>query len=86
MVGYSIFKKIKPQYPNSTLISVNFELIDWEAIGETIPTMITLAYFTILSVNINISKLEASLDDHQINTDRELIVQGVSNLIAGTFQ
>ncbi|CAJ0906279.1 7306_t:CDS:2, partial [Entrophospora sp. SA101] len=64
----------------------DFELIDWEAIGETIPTMLTLVYFTILSVNINISKLEVSLDDHQINTDRELIIQGVSNLIAGTFQ
>ncbi|CAH1758882.1 7364_t:CDS:10 [Entrophospora sp. SA101] len=37
-------------------------------------------------VDINISKLETSLDDHQLNTDHELIVQRVSNLIAGTFQ
>ncbi|CAJ0833158.1 12414_t:CDS:10 [Entrophospora sp. SA101] len=59
---------------------------NWEAIIKTTPIMITLAYFTILSVNVNISKLEASLYDHQINTDRELIVQGVSNLIAGPFQ
>nr|CAG8445476.1 7215_t:CDS:2 [Entrophospora candida] len=59
---------------------------NWEAIIKTTPIMLTLAYFTILSVNVNISKLEASLYDHQLNTDRELIVQGVSNLIAGPFQ
>nr|CAG8503134.1 14475_t:CDS:2 [Entrophospora candida] len=64
-----------------------FKFIDWEAIGETIPTMLMLGYFTILNVNINISKLETSLDNHnQLNRDRELIVQGVSNLISGTFQ
>ncbi|CAH1769769.1 7236_t:CDS:2, partial [Entrophospora sp. SA101] len=68
----------------------DFGLINWEAIIKTIPTILTLAYFTILNVNINIGKLKVSLDDnHQLNTDCELIVQGVSNLIAGisgTFQ
>ncbi|CAJ0637143.1 12113_t:CDS:2 [Entrophospora sp. SA101] len=64
-----------------------FKFIDWEAIGETIPTMLMLGYFTILNVNINISKLQTSLDNHnQLNKGRELIVQGVSNLISGTFQ
>ncbi|CAJ0857008.1 6253_t:CDS:2 [Entrophospora sp. SA101] len=69
------------------MLSLKFKFIDWEAIGETIPTMLMLGYFTILNVNINISKLQTSLDNHnQLNKGRELIVQGVSNLISGTFQ
>ncbi|CAH1755855.1 7947_t:CDS:10 [Entrophospora sp. SA101] len=47
----------------------NFGLINWEIIIRTIPIMLVLAFFTILSVQINISKLELSFDDNQLNTD-----------------
>ncbi|CAH1769005.1 10150_t:CDS:10, partial [Entrophospora sp. SA101] len=59
------------------------KLIGWEAIGETISTMFTLTFFAMLSANVKISKLEVSIDDHKLNIDHELFVQGVSNLIAG---
>nr|CAG8436354.1 6994_t:CDS:10 [Entrophospora candida] len=47
----------------------NFGLINWGIIIRTIPIMLVLAFFTILSVQINISKLELSFDDNQLNTD-----------------
>ncbi|CAJ0859056.1 4394_t:CDS:2 [Entrophospora sp. SA101] len=62
-----------------------FRLISWEAIGKTISTMLILVFFMILSAHIKISKFEASIDDHKMDIDRELIVQGVSNLISGIF-
>ncbi|KAJ1736023.1 hypothetical protein LPJ72_001606 [Coemansia sp. Benny D160-2] len=77
----------KPFYYFYTL----FDLwnIDWHSVGLTVPTMFGLAFFSILHVPINVPALAVSTDADKIDTNRELLAHGVTNLLSGalgTFQ
>ncbi|KAJ2655594.1 hypothetical protein IWW48_005454 [Coemansia sp. RSA 1200] len=77
----------KPFYYFYTL----FDLwnIDWHSVGLTVPTMLGLAFFSILHVPINVPALAVSTDADKIDTNRELLAHGVTNLLSGalgTFQ
>ncbi|RKP06303.1 sulfate transporter family-domain-containing protein [Thamnocephalis sphaerospora] len=55
----------------------------WSALPATLPTMLSLTFFGILHVPINIPALGVSTGEDNVDTNRELIAHGVSNLCAG---
>ncbi|KAF9116263.1 hypothetical protein BGX27_003856 [Mortierella sp. AM989] len=61
----------------------NLKLTDWRAILETIPAMLALTFFSILHVPINVPALSVSTGHENIDTNRELVAHGWSNLISG---
>ncbi|OMH84054.1 hypothetical protein AX774_g2430 [Zancudomyces culisetae] len=66
-----------------------FHLVSWEAVMATVPTLLGLAFFGILHVPINAPALAVSINMDKLDTDRELIAHGVSNLasgLVGSFQ
>ncbi|KAJ1906280.1 hypothetical protein LPJ81_001431 [Coemansia sp. IMI 209127] len=77
----------KPFYYFYTLFDL--QNIDWHSVRLTIPTMFGLAFFSILHVPINVPALAVSTNADRIDTDRELLTHGITNLLSGmlgTFQ
>lgn len=73
----------EPWYHFYTLYK--FQLIDWAAIGSTVPAMLALTFFGILHVPINIPALGFSTGEDNLDVDRELTAHGVSNALSGLF-
>ncbi|KAI8606230.1 sulfate transporter family-domain-containing protein [Dissophora ornata] len=61
----------------------SLELTDWRAILETVPAMLALTFFGILHVPINVPALGVSTGQDNIDTNRELVAHGWSNLLSG---
>ncbi|KAJ2848070.1 hypothetical protein IWW36_003515 [Coemansia brasiliensis] len=61
----------------------DFSNTDWHTVVKTIPTMLGLAFFSILHVPINVPALAVSTNVDKIDTNRELLAHGISNLLAG---
>lgn len=57
--------------------------ISWEALWATLPTQLALVFFGILHVPLNVPALGVSVNEDNVDTDRELIAHGVSNVAAG---
>jgi len=55
----------------------------WPAIMKTVPTMFALTFFGILHVPINVPALGVSLNMDSVDTNRELIAHGWSNVLSG---
>ena len=62
---------------------IDFKLVRWDAIAETIPAMFALTFFGVLHVPINVPALAFSFEEDNLNLDRELIAHGLSNAISG---
>lgn len=60
-----------------------FEIMDWKAIGSTVPAMLALCFFAILHVPINIPALGMQTGEDDLDLDRELTAHGVSNFLSG---
>lgn len=60
-----------------------FGIMDWKAIGATVPAMLALCFFAILHVPINIPALAMQTGDDDLDLDRELTAHGISNLLSG---
>jgi len=60
-----------------------FGIIDWEALAETIPTMLALSFFGIIHVPINVPALGAAVKEDNLDVNRELIAHGISNTLSG---
>ena len=60
-----------------------FNLIDWKAMSQTIPTMFALTFFGILHVPINVPALGVAVKEDDVNIDRELRAHGWSNALSG---
>lgn len=60
-----------------------FNLVDWKALGSTVPAMLALTFFGILHVPINIPALGVSTGEDNLDVDRELTAHGVSNAVSG---
>lgn len=60
-----------------------FEIMDWKAIGATVPAMLALTFFALLHVPINIPALGMQTGDDDLDLDRELTAHGISNLLSG---
>lgn len=55
---------------------------DWGAIIDTIPTQLALVFFGLLHVPINVPALAISIGEDNVDTNRELIAHGISNVLA----
>ncbi|KAJ2747812.1 hypothetical protein GGI20_000107 [Coemansia sp. BCRC 34301] len=61
----------------------DFGNTDWHAIWKTGPTMLGLAFFSILHVPINVPALAVSTNADKVDTNRELVAHGISNILSG---
>lgn len=61
----------------------DFQNLDWDALWATMPTQMALVFFGILHVPLNIPALGVSLSEDNVDTDRELVAHGISNVCAG---
>jgi sulfate permease, SulP family len=61
----------------------DFSVVDWTAIGETIPAMLALTFFGVLHVPINVPALGLSTGEDNVDVDRELKAHGYSNALSG---
>ncbi|KAF9217972.1 hypothetical protein BGZ59_005743 [Podila verticillata] len=57
---------------------------NWSAILETVPAMMALTFFGILHVPINVPALGVSTGQDNVDTNRELVAHGWSNLLSGS--
>ncbi|KAI0077979.1 hypothetical protein K474DRAFT_1594928 [Panus rudis PR-1116 ss-1] len=62
----------------------DFGATHWDAFWSTMPTQFALLFFNILHPPLNVPALSVSLN-HDVDTDKELVAHGYSNLIAGAF-
>lgn len=65
------------------LIELDFKLVHWNAILDTVPAMFALTFFGVLHVPINVPALAFNIGEDNCNLDRELIAHGVSNVLSG---
>ncbi|KAI0694038.1 sulfate transporter family-domain-containing protein [Cytidiella melzeri] len=66
-----------------TFISIiHFHATRWGVLWSTLPTQFALLFFNILHPPLNVPALAVSLD-HDVDTDKELVAHGYSNLLAG---
>ena len=61
----------------------NFDIMDWKALGATVPAMLALTFFAILHVPINIPALSMATEKDDLDLDRELRAHGLSNFFSG---
>ncbi len=64
---------------------IDFKQVSIRALSATIPTQLALTFFGILHVPLNVPALGISVGEDNVDTDRELIGHGISNLAAGAF-
>ncbi|RMZ88819.1 hypothetical protein DV736_g3948, partial [Chaetothyriales sp. CBS 134916] len=61
----------------------DFNIVDWPALGETVPAMFALTFFGVLHVPINVPALGISTGEDNLSVNRELVAHGVSNCLSG---
>ncbi|CAG8559235.1 10880_t:CDS:10 [Paraglomus brasilianum] len=61
----------------------NLKETNWGALMKTIPAMFALTFFGILHVPINVPALGVSINEDNVNTNRELVAHGLSNMFSG---
>lgn len=61
----------------------DFKAVDWEAVLATVPAMLSLTFFGILHVPINIPALGLTTGEDNVDVDRELRAHGISNTLSG---
>ncbi|CCO33228.1 putative protein C24H6,11c [Rhizoctonia solani AG-1 IB] len=61
----------------------DFRQTSWSAIWAGMPTQLALLFFNILHPPLNVPALAVSLNEDNIDTNRELTAHGISNLLAG---
>ncbi|TCD70373.1 hypothetical protein EIP91_003725 [Steccherinum ochraceum] len=60
----------------------DFRATNWGALWDTLPTQFALLFFNILHPPLNVPALAVSLN-HDVDTDKELVAHGYSNILAG---
>ncbi|PWN44571.1 hypothetical protein IE81DRAFT_310490 [Ceraceosorus guamensis] len=61
----------------------DFRKTSLTALWSTMPTQLALTFFSILHVPLNVPALAVSVGEDNLDTDRELVAHGVSNILAG---
>ncbi|GAA5994775.1 Vsb1p [Rhodotorula paludigena] len=65
------------------LTHFNLRKTDWGALVETIPNQLALVFFGLLHVPINVPSLAISIGEDNVDTNRELVAHGISNVASG---
>ncbi|KAG8968392.1 hypothetical protein FRC03_007589 [Tulasnella sp. 419] len=63
----------------------DFRKTSFEALWAVLPTQLALLFFNILHPPLNVPALAVSLNEDNVDTNRELVAHGVSNFLAGVF-
>ncbi|KAG8742408.1 hypothetical protein FRC10_001542 [Ceratobasidium sp. 414] len=71
------------KFGKSPYLWIDFGKTSWSAIWAGVPTQLALLFFNILHPPLNVPALAVSLNEDNIDTNRELTAHGVSNLLAG---
>lgn len=66
-----------------TDIALDFSVVNWVALADTVPAMFALTFFGVLHVPINVPALGISTGEDNLNVDRELMAHGVTNALSG---
>lgn len=61
----------------------DFTKTSGQALWATMPTQLALTFFSILHVPLNVPALAVSVNEDNLDTDRELLAHGFSNILAG---
>ncbi|KAN0061125.1 hypothetical protein ACQY0O_006860 [Thecaphora frezii] len=61
----------------------DFRQTSFKALWATMPTQLALVFFGILHVPLNVPALGVSINEDNVDTDRELVAHGISNVLAG---
>ncbi|SNX85208.1 uncharacterized protein MEPE_03917 [Melanopsichium pennsylvanicum] len=61
----------------------DFSQTSIRALWATMPTQLALVFFGILHVPLNVPALGVSINEDNVDTDRELVAHGISNMVAG---
>lgn len=61
----------------------NFRKTSFPALIATMPTQLALLFFNILHPPLNVPALAVSLNVDEVDTNRELVAHGISNVLAG---
>ncbi|ETS64143.1 vacuole protein [Moesziomyces aphidis] len=61
----------------------DFGQTSWRALWATMPTQLAMVFFGILHVPLNVPALGVSINEDNVETDRELVAHGISNMLAG---
>lgn len=82
---YSLYGMSSSQLLNASThqMVLEFRVVDWKAIGATVPAMLALTFFGILHVPINIPALGLTTGEDNVDVDRELRAHGYSNALSG---
>lgn len=64
-------------------LPLEFHLVRWDALIDTVPAMLALTFFGILHVPINVPALALQTGEDHADLDRELKLHGCSNFISG---
>ena len=73
-----------PPVPNPFLIwqLMDVTKVNWQAVGESIPTIVALTLFSLMHVPINIPSLSMSTQK-SVDMNNELMAHGWSNIVSG---
>jgi hypothetical protein len=63
--------------------SLEFRLVRWDALLETVGAMFALTFFSLLHVPINVPALAQSIGEDNADLNHELKLHGYSNLLSG---
>ncbi|KAI9708422.1 MAG: hypothetical protein M1828_002985 [Chrysothrix sp. TS-e1954] len=79
-----VFSKVEAGIPFYHFYTYyNFAIVDWKALGSTVPAMFALTFFGVLHVPINIPALGVVAQEDDVDLNRELVAHGVSNAVSG---
>jgi sulfate permease, SulP family len=85
-IRYTVcYSLLKSRSMKSVLTFIDFKIVDWGAVAETIPAMFALTFFGILHVPINVPALAFTVGEDDLDLDRELIAHGFSNALSGVM-
>lgn len=84
-IRYIVSCSAPSHHMETVIMWLDFKIVHWRAVAETIPAMLALTFFGVLHVPINVPALAFSLEEDNVSLDRELIAHGVSNALSGAL-